>query len=116
MSFVHCTNSDCNFSQDDFWYADEKGHGYHPLLFSPDRIQKLFEEDWDKDISGESEEWILDDIEENYGKRPRTKRDFLLWELWRRGKRIEMMHWRTRQAWVDSDQKCPKCGGGTVED
>lgn len=117
MSFVHCTNDECNWSQDDFWYvAHPNGRGYHPLRFGPMSISKLFEEDWDKDISEESEEWILDEIEENYGKRPLTKRDFLVWELWRRGKRIENMHWRTREAWVDSDHKCPLCRGGTVED
>lgn len=119
MSFVHCTNSDCKWSQDDFWYVKPpNGKGYHPLQFSPHSITDLFRYDIDEDVSvsGDYDKWILDEIEESYGKRPRTRRDFLVWELWRRGRRIENMHWRTREAWVESDQKCPKCGGGTVED
>ena len=114
MSFVHCTK--CNWGQDDFWYADEEGHGYHPLLFGSDSIEKLFADDFDKDIPDGCEKWILDEIEESYGKRPRTKRDFLVWELWRRGKRIENMHWPTRDAWIASDKLCPVCQGSTVED
>lgn len=105
MSFLHCHNPLCDFSQDDFWSPD----GWNPIKSILDKKHYLFRDDFYEEC-GLDKNWK----EEVGYKRDQvvTNQEFVAHEFERHALRIREMKYRTLEEFRKKNPEgiCPKCG------